>query len=543
MTIRPREWRFVWLYALLVIAATSAPYIVAALSQGDGWQFSGFLFGVEDGYSYLGKMRIGARGLWDFFIFYTPEPHAPAPLVFLPYILPGQLAGLFLSDTDPRLAAVNALLFHLMRVGFGALLIVVLYRFIAVFIHAVNARRAALIVASIGGGFGWLLIPLGRTPPEFYLPEGFGFLILLGLPHLALARAALLGGLLALFVALTDSGRMGFVGIRQGVLAGGLWLVVGLSVPFYLVIVYAILGVWGVALWLRRRAFPARLALVGGVAAGITVPLFLYYFITFAQNPIFARWSAQNILVSPPPLDYLFAYLPLIIPALLGGRVVWRLARRRAVYALLPAWVLIVPLLIYLPLNVQRRMAEAVLVPLAVLAVLGVEAWTRGRALRRRSWRRMGRARAALTVAASISSVFFLFGIFFPAVNVTRPLFRPAAELNTFAWLNQNAPPDSVVLSAVPTGNALPAFTNLRTFMGHGPETLDWQGKTTQVERFYRNEMPADERAALLDTFDIRYIVYGELERALSPVPAWADDLTLIYDADGYQIYAAAPLP
>lgn len=540
MRIQRREWRFVWLYALLIITATSAPYIAAYLSQRDGWTFSGFLFGVEDGYSYLGKMRIGARGLWDFFIFYTPEPHDPAPLIFLPYILPGQLVGRLVSDTDPALAAVNAAVFHLMRVVFSALLIWVVYRFVAFFIHAVNARRAALILATLGGGLGWLLIPLGRTPPEFYLPEGFGFLLLLGLPHLALARAALLGGLLALFAGMADSMRTTRASsLRYAVIAGGLWIIVGLSVPFYLVILYAIVGVWGLAVWIRRRRFPAALALRAGIAAGMTVPLFLYYYVMFGQNPVFAIWSAQNILTSPPPLDYAFAYVLLALPALPGGRVVWKLARLNIAYALLPAWVMIVPLLVYLPINVQRRMAEAVLVPLAVLAVIGIEAWTRGRALRRRTGQRRGRARMALVIAASMSSLFFLVGIFFPALNVSRPLFRPAHELAAFAWLNQHAEPDEIVLAAVPTANALPAFTNLRTFMGHGPETLDWQRKTEQVERFYSGDMPAAERAELLASFNIRYVLYGDLERALSDNLAWAEGLTLIYDEAGYQIYAA----
>src|SRR5687768_17178571 len=92
--ITRREWRTVSLYALLLVFLTTLPYVLAWAGQGDAWRFSGFLFGIEDGYSYLGKMRLGVRGLWDFYLFYTPEPHAAAPLIFLSYILPGQLVGL-----------------------------------------------------------------------------------------------------------------------------------------------------------------------------------------------------------------------------------------------------------------------------------------------------------------------------------------------------------------------------------------------------------------------------------------------------------------
>ncbi|MBL8163839.1 MAG: hypothetical protein JNJ61_17765, partial [Anaerolineae bacterium] len=196
MTITRGEWQRVALFALLLILLTSAPYWLAWSRAGTEWQFSGFLFGADDGYSYLGKMRLGVRGLWEFYLFYTPEPHASAPLTFLPYILPGQIVRLFTSPADPGATALLAGIFGLMRVIFDALLIVVLYRFIAAFIASPAGRFRALLLATLGGGLGWVIALGGGLPPEFYIPEGFSFLILWGLPHLALARAALLGALL-----------------------------------------------------------------------------------------------------------------------------------------------------------------------------------------------------------------------------------------------------------------------------------------------------------------------------------------------------------
>ena len=69
----------------------------------------------------------------------------------------------------------------------------------------------------------------------------------------ALARAALLGGLLLLFRALgrPDTPR---AWLPWSVLAGLAWGVMGLSVPFYIAVVYAVLGAWGLALWRRAAA-------------------------------------------------------------------------------------------------------------------------------------------------------------------------------------------------------------------------------------------------------------------------------------------------
>ncbi len=557
--ITRREWRNVILFALLIIVITTLPYALGYLKQDSQWRFSGFLFGVEDGNSYVGKMRLGARGLLDFYLFYTPEPHASAPFVFLPYILPGWLVGRFINDHDPMLFQALTLTYHLMQIIFNLLFIVVLYRFIAVFIKQPRTRMLALILATLGGGFGWLLTFLSSTPAEFFIPEGFSWLILLGLPHLALARAALLGGFLFLFRALstthsetggknpapTQSSTGIFLGTRYAVLSALCWLIVGLTVPFYLPIIYVILATWGLVLWIAHRRFPREFVIAGGIAAVITLPLFAYFTYTFAANPIFAIWSSQNILQSPPPLDYVAAYILLVAFALIAGRWLWRkLSSKRFQHFGLLLWPIVVPILVYLPLNVQRRMAEAVIVPLAILAAVGL------RFLKRQPrWKRV--YRPAIVVMCMSSMVFLLF-MFFGVLSPARPLFRPTAELATLDWLNNNTPADSVILTAFDTGkllpqtnidsgNLIPAYTNLRPYVGHGPETAHATDKDALTRRFFADQMTTAARQSLYRSVDIRYIFYGPLEKTLftdaSAIPVWQSDATKIYDTDGYQIW------
>ncbi len=578
--ITRREWRNVLLFALLIIVLTTLPYALAYLKQNSQWTFSGFLFGVEDGNSYVGKMRLGARGLMDFYLFYTPEPHAAAPLVFLPYILPGWLVGRLINDHNPLLVQALTLTYHLMQIIFNLLLIVVLYRFIAVFIKRPRTRFLALILATVGGGMGWLLTLLGQSnwlgspPAEFFIPEGFSGLILLGLPHLALARAAFLGGFLFLFQALgnmrppdspslyTERGMGGEVpaggslGTRYALLSALCWLIVGLAVPFYLPIIYVILAVWGLILWIAQRRFPRELLIAGGIAAGITLPLFAYFTYTFAANLIFAVWSSQNILLSPNPLHYVSAYCLLVTFALIAGRWLWKritsptskslLGTRYSAlstFSALLLWPLVVPILVYLPLNVQRRMAEAVIVPLAILAAVGLRFLAR-----KPRWKRLYRP---AVVAMSLSSLLFLIGITFGALNQTRPLFRPAEELATLDWLNNHAPADSVILTAFDTGklspatnidsgNLIPTYTDLRPYVGHGPETAHATDKDATTRRFFADQMTPDERQALYASVNSRYIYYGPLEQTLytaASTPAWQSDADKIYDVDGYQIW------
>jgi hypothetical protein len=571
---------------LLLLFLTTAPYVLAWARQGEDWRFSGFLFGVEDGNSYLGKLRLGGRGIWDFYLFYTPEPHDPVPLVFLPYILPGKIVGSIVPETSPAHTSALIFTFHLMRLLCDALLLLVLDRFIARFVQSEGTRLTALIFATVGGGLGWILPFTGILPAEFYIPEGFGFLVLFGLPHLALARAALLGGLLLIVKSFESPSRQGrqvgtrYIvsvsetnnghdsvaslqtshnpplsilwrggrGVRYALLAGLCWLVVGLAVPFYLTVLYCILGAWGLAVWVRQRTFPTILFVRCLIAGGITLPLFLYYAVAFSTNPAFAVWSAQNQLVSPSPPQYLLAYSLLGIPAVLGAVWAWRQARAQIGYALLVGWVVIVPVLVYLPINVQRRLSEAVIAPLAILAASGLERWMGQQ--NSRKW--LARVWIA---AACLSTTFLLLGSVAAASSPGRPLFRTTAEVAALDWLNRHAPVDAVVLSSVEMGNVLPAYTHLRPFMGHGPETLEWAHKTALVQAFFANEMQPEQRALLYDSTclesqptlcadPIHYLIYGPLERALMSAdmsadapPNWQQEWTLIYDEGGIQIY------
>jgi hypothetical protein len=562
-SISRREWRWVFLYAVFIAVLTTLPYVLAWEKQGADWSFGGSLFGADDGYSYLGKMRLGARGLWDFHLFYTSEPSEPEPLVFLPYILPGHVVSLFIHDDGPALETALAVTFHVLRVIFDLLLIAVLYRFIADFLRSPRVRFLALVLATLGGGFGWLLSLaghgsfLGSLPPEFYIPEGFGFLVLFGLPHLALARAAILGGLLFLFEENSNlkerEGRKGDSFSRNPLrslrslrfknlfFAALCWNIAGLAVPFYLVVIYAALGAWGLAVWIRQRVFPWRLAVRCIIAAGLTLPMFIYFTLIFSQNPAFAQWSAQNLLPSPHPIQYALAYALVVIPGLIGARRAWHRARTDIRYALLIGWPLLVIVLVYLPVNVQRRTAEAIIVPLAILAATGVQLWARqGRGLRGRK-RRWTWGAIGLAFAASLSSLFLLFGGVIAALNPGRPLFRPTEELAAMSWLNHLAAADDVALSSKSTSNVIPAYTHLRTYIGHGPETLNANDKEPQVAAFFSDQMTSDQRQAFLTGGHIAFIFYGPVERELSAAGdttrRWTTGLSLVYDRDGYQIY------
>ncbi|MCL4237315.1 MAG: hypothetical protein KJ047_03610 [Anaerolineae bacterium] len=544
------EWRRVALFAVAVMLVTAIPYIIGALAAGAGWTFGGFVFGADDGYSYLAKMRLGARGDWLFTLRYTHEPHGGA-LLLLHYLLLGKLAALFVSPHSASLPAALIIAFHAARIACGFALILVTYRFIAVFLRGPATRMLALVLIALGGGLGWPLALAGRgdwlgsLPVDFYVPEGYSFLILFGLPHLALARAALLGGLLLLLRASAPPsptlppqggkgeslqehsprlregrgwGMGGAAGPRWALGAGLCWVVVGLCVPFYLAVIYAVLGAWGLAAWGRTRRFPWALFWPATVAALVTLPPLASSAAAFLGSDVLGTWSAQNRLPSPHPLHYVLGYVALAIPAALGWRWAWR--RGGLPHLLLTAWVIAAPVLAYLPVNVQRRLLEGAIVPLGILAAAGLRlAFPRKRAYRR--------ARAALLALTLPAAVLLWLGATFTVLTPERPLFQPDAELRAMDALNRVAPRDAVVLSLKETGNVLPAWTDLKAYVGHGPETVDAERKEAIAQQFFAGALDVAAQRDLLAVVD--YVFVGQLEMAGAgdALPAWADALPL----------------
>jgi hypothetical protein len=154
----------------------------------------------------------------------------------------------------------------------------------------------------------------------------------------------------------------------MALLAGVLWLLMGLVVPFYVPVAWAVTGALLAAFWLRRRHFPRRQLIAAAGAALLSAPVVGYSLWVFSTQPVYRAWSEQNLILSPHPLHYLAAWG---VPLVLAGCAIGDAWRREGLTWTAPVWVGVVPLLVYLPFNLQRRLVEGVQIPLMLLAAMG----------------------------------------------------------------------------------------------------------------------------------------------------------------------------
>ncbi len=518
-----RRWATV--YALILIGMTSLPYLVGYQAAREGWVFTGFVFGVEDGNSYIAKMLRGAEGEWLFRTPYSAAPQA-GMLAFLPYLLLGKVAA------GPGLHEQLVALFHLFRSASILLLVYAILRFTGLFLDDLSWRRWCVILSTAGGGLGWVLVLAGRTdwlgslPLEFYSPESFGFLEIFGLPHLAAARALLLLAFTNHFQPPDQSGnawRTAFL------LLGAIFFqpLTGATGLFIL------LSVEGVALLRRTRPFQLqpladRLWGLGPILA-MVVPSLAYYVYLSSRDPFVSLWTEQNRILSPHPLHYVLSYALMLLPAVVGAQTLFREERHGA--NLLPLiWVVLLPFLAYAPHNLQRRLPEGVWIAWVLLAALGLQ---RIRSPGRARW--LGR----LILVMSIPSALLLVaGGLRSATQPSEPIFRPEAEVRAFQVLQDVAAFDAVVLASFQTGNALPAWSPQRVVVGHGPESVNLAALQKEIEAFFDAQSPDSLRRDFLQEAGVEFVFYGPSEQRLgSWDPAGADFLIRLHQEEGYSIF------
>lgn len=534
--ISKKERRWVILFGLAAVLLTSIPYLLGYAMQGEEWVFTGFVFGVEDGHSYLAKMLSGYSGDWLFKSPYTNFPQSGL-LIYLPFLLLGKLTS------PPGQMEQMVAIYHLFRIFSGLMMVFASYSFISFFIKKISLRRWATALAIFGGGMGWLLILIGKSdlfgslPLEFYSPESFGFLSLFGIPHLALARALLLWGLLWYLrtIPADSPGRLLQVD-KVGIKIGGLWFLMGFFQPLTVVVGLGIITVHLLALailawrksisWENFRGFVRRAVWIGIVLS----PFLLYNLIIFTNDPFTQAWALQNKLPSPNITHYILAYILLLPYAIVGAKRFFSADRLRA--SLLIAWGLVLPFWVYAPVNIQRRFAEGIWVALIVLAFYALDTQEEVKRFYQKP---------TLFLIGFLSTFFIWVGGVTSVLNPTEPLFRPAAEIAFFEKIGEHVDKDSLLLASFKTSNALPAWVSARVLIGHGPESINLENIRPQVQSFYAGCSP-ETNQEFIQEFGINYVIWGADERLLGDWhPQEAKYLSLILEFEGYHLFEVIP--
>jgi len=520
-----RQWpRFALVLAAIVAVISLLPYLLAYLWTPPGHHFAGFFFIADDATTYLAKMRQGADGAWLWNDPYTSEPHAGV-FLFSFYLLFGHLAALLHL---PLIAT-----YHLARIS-GAIALVLAADQLCRRLLPRELRRLALVLVLLASGAGFLAQALGNpsifgSPVEaldLHLPEISGWYSILAIPHFTWATALIIVALLGL-LQIADAPAWRPVTVASAALIA-LTAIHPQMIP--------VLGVIWVAYQVVLLAWGERPS-IRSIAAQLlpflaTIPLLAYSAWILFRDPTIAEWARQWRHQAPGPVSLVVSLGLPLLAATLGMVVAWR--RRDRGLALIFTWPPLVLALLYLPniANIQRRLLDALYVPVGILAALGIRTLTSR--LRRARARRI---EAILVTSCCLSSLIVLAIALRFASGAFAEAYVGDDSWRAMQWLSSHHQPGDRALSSPGAGQLLPAWAGVSVYVGHYSETLDYFQKIRNVSEVLKPGAPEATVRAFLHDNAITMLYWGPDETLTGFQPASQSYLEPIHQEGAVTIY------
>lgn len=88
-------------------------------------------------------------------------------------------------------------------------------------------------------------------------------------------------------------------------------------------------------------------------------------------------------------------------------------------------------------------------------------------------------------------------------------VYIPTSTIESFAFLDKNTPPESVVLGGYFMSQALPAYSHNRVFFGLKDRTVDYSMKIEEMTKFFSNTYSSSEVTDFVRRRNIAYILFG----------------------------------
>jgi hypothetical protein len=527
LSLARRDYLLLAVGIVALLLLTALPHLYAGLSSPADRRYMGIVSDVPDTAQYFSWLRAHQQSLIVSNLM-TPEPNQPAFFNLLWFVL-----GRLTLWTGMSMAAA----FQLLRLVAGATFGFTLFWLFGLLAEDRRERWLATALVLVGGGLGWIWAVekyISRRgdllyPLDAQVAEPNAFLSLIGYPHFLLA-AALVLAIFGLFLVGERAGQ-----IRYHALGAALALTLGLQHAYDLITIYLVLGAYLLLRWWSTCQLPWRSA-IGLVLIGlISSPPAAYFAYLTTHDPIWQRVLAQfsNAGVYTPNLLHLLIVLgpqlPLAAAALPG---LWR--RRTDADLLLLAWTVVGFGLLYIPTDFQIHMLNPYQVPLAILAVRtarqiaaapGAYGWLR-------RW-----APAALLLIAIPINIYLLGWRFVDLGRHRAPYSLHRDEVAAIEWLDRQGG-DAVVLSDETLGQYVPALSGKRAVLAHWAQTVDYFTKRDEVARFFDPAATDSERTAVIQRYDVAYVLVGEDElNAGARTAIERAPLEMVFEADAAVVY------
>lgn len=511
------EIKFVVIVSILALSLSALPFLYGYLVTPPGKEFTWITSHPNrvDINIYLSWIRQVANGGILIEEMYTPEP--VPKLYFNPlFLFMGWMA--FLSGLGAPIT------FHLSRLLFGFLLFLVIYKFVSYFVLNRTQRKIAFLLIAFSSGLGFTYPRIAST--DIWMPESITFWSIYENPMFIISILLLLSAFLCFFKSL------GSRGFRYPILSGLFVLLLGFIHPYELVTFFAVVSFY-ILYQFRRGAIKLKvITKTIGIILLFLVPSIIYNYHLFFSNSALSYWGTQNVLRSPLPQLYILGFGFVFLFATLGAYNAFKERDRRYTFPIL--WILLTFLLVYSPLNFQRRLIMGIHIPLCIMAsVFLYKILFLGS-------KRAYNPKILLAVIITISSLTNVYILSMDISAFSRgvfPCYLEKDSVDAFAWLNWNSSPSSVVLSSYEIGNFIPAYSRNKVYIGHWAQTKEFNEKGRLTLSFFNSSVSEDWRNRFLMENHINYVFYGPFERGIGNASLFSANLREVYKNPSVTIY------
>jgi hypothetical protein len=515
-----RELQYAVSGALGIMALTCISYVIVWWFTPLDAVFPGLLYNSDDHGVYFAWMRQAESGRLLFRNLFTTEPQRGV-YFHLYFLLLGWLA---------RLPGIEIpIAYHLGRVLFGTVTLVLVYRLATLFTADIFTRRCMFWVTALSGGLGWTVWRDRASvtlPVDVWQPEALTFASLYTNGLFCVSLALMLGVVICLLVAETR-------GPRWAVAAGLCGLLLGNVHSYDVIHLTAAWTAYLLLRWIVGNRFPARELRLALLAALVASPSVAYMAWLYLAEPVF-KARADTATWSPAPHLYLIGYGLLVPLAIQGGVLLWRDGPPgvkdpggHPLRTLLPmGWAAAGILIAYAPFAFQRKMVMGEHLPLGLLAGIAVACLSRRAAGRLSRPRLAGAIAALITVLLSVSSILYVVRdvrvAFTDGVTSTgtHPVYWPKGTIAAFEWARRHTDPGSALLTWPMTGVLGPSYAGRAVYAGHWGETPRYSSRLPEAFAFYWGLWSSEERRQFLKDRGITHVLWSPLDRFYAQ--AWA---------------------
>lgn len=522
-----RRSRPLYAGALLILlalgAATTAPYLYAAWTAPADSVYTGMMLDAPDTLQYFSWLRDHRTALLVPNRM-TSQPNEPALF---------NLLWLGLAQVQNVTGLSNAAIFQILRVVAGLAFAGAVWWLLGLAARTARERIWAWSLAMCGGGLGivWVVDKYAggladvRYPFDVYVAEPNTLLMLLGYPHF-LAAGALLIGTLASSLTAVRSGQW-----RWWATATLLALLLSLQHAYDLLTIYGVYALWLLLLALKQRRIPWRIVCGMLLVGCVSFPPAGYFYWLTSRDPmwraVLSQFSNAGVW-TPGPLHLLVLMGAPLIVALAGWDGLRPLRTRSDGELLIKAWAIAGLVLIYLPVNFQIHLLMPWQVPLALLAVWGVERrigpWIARRRPRLARW-----MLPALLLLSLPTNLYLVAWRYVELGRHERPWYLHVDEAAALSRLRERATSDDVVLSELELGQYVPAETDARAVLAHWAQTVDFFNTRHDVAVALAPATSPAERGEIFRRYGVTYVLAPQPLHDPALTPVWSGDRALLY--------------